>query len=411
MSQTGRRQLKLPRPHDRQREIEQSPAKRKIICAGRRAGKTTLAARTAIKKAGVKASRILYATPTQDQHSAFWEKCTEWLAEPIRLGAIRKNETMHTLDFPKGGHIRAKTAWNADTLRGDYADLLILDEYAMMDPDAWDKVGAPMLLDNNGDAWFIFTPKRRNHGFHRYQDAMSDTSGRWAAWHFTSHDNPHLSKEALAEITQDMTEEAYRQEILAEFLENQGAVFRNILACLHAPMDAMPDAHKDHWIIAGVDWGKQADFTAISVGCLKCRQELTLDRFNQIDYAFQSQRLLALKDRWHIRYLLAESNAMGDPIIEQLQRSNVPVQGFQTTASSKPPLIENLALVFERAEWQFLNIPVATGELEAYERKVSETTGRSSYSAPEGLHDDTVIARALMCRAAGNAGPAIIEIG
>jgi len=102
---------------------------------------------------------------------------------------------------------------------------------------------------------------------------------------------------------------------------------------------------------------------------------------------------------------------MGEPIIEQLQYDGLPVEGFQTTASSKPPLIENLALTLEREEWQFLSIPIATAELEAYERKVSQITGRSQYGAPEGLHDDTVIARALMRRAAGDGGPAIIEIG
>ena len=74
----------------------------------------------------------------------------------------------------------------------------------------------------------------------------------------------------------------------------------------------------------------------------------------------------------------------------------MPVKAFQTTAQSKPPLIESLALALERAEWQFISDPVWTGELEAYERKVSPVTGRSQYSAPEGLHDDTVIARALM---------------
>jgi hypothetical protein len=62
-------------------------------------------------------------------------------------------------------------------------------------------------------------------------------------------------------------------------------------------------------------------------------------------------------------------------------------------------MIENLALALEREEWQFQNDPIWTGELEAYERKVSATTGRSTYSAPEGLHDDTVIARALMIKA------------
>ncbi len=83
-------------------------------------------------------------------------------------------------------------------------------------------------------------------------------------------------------------------------------------------------------------------------------------------------------------------------IIEQLQAEGLPVIGFNTSATTKPPLIENLALTFEREEFQFQDDPIWTGELEAYERNVSPTTGRSQYSAPAGMNDDTVIARALM---------------
>lgn len=74
---------------------------------------------------------------------------------------------------------------------------------------------------------------------------------------------------------------------------------------------------------------------------------------------------------------------------------SIVVRGYVFTASSKPTLIESLVLAFEREEVQWLDIPYATAELEAYERKVSPVTGRSQYNAPEGLHDDTVIARAL----------------
>ena len=93
--------------------------------------------------------------------------------------------------------IRAKTAWNADTLRGDYADLLILDEWQLMNEEAWEVVGAPMLLDNNGDAVFIYTPpslhsrstsKARDprHAAKLFQRAQADTTGRWEVFHFTS---------------------------------------------------------------------------------------------------------------------------------------------------------------------------------------------------------------------------------
>jgi hypothetical protein len=342
--------------------------------------------------------RVLEAAPTADQTGAFWAAIKDYFAEPIQAGYIYKNETDRLLEMPKqiGGRIRCKTAFDADTLRGDYADLLILDEYEMMKPNAWDEVGAPMLLDNDGDAVFIGTPMRKNHFFHKYTQALGDMSGRWGAWSFTSHDNPYLSKAALQEITADMTEDSYKQEILAAFLDNEGIVFRNISACMNAP-ETTPDKHLGHHKIVGVDWGKQSDFTSISIGCLTCHQEIAKDRFNQIDYIFQRARLTELVTKWDVTSILAESNSIGEPVIEVLQREGLPIKGFETTASSKPPLIENLALVFERAEWQFLPDIIWTAELESYERKVSAVTGRSQYSAPEGVHDDTVISRALMC--------------
>lgn len=400
--------IRLHKPHSKQALLKaclaNALAKRLVVVAGRRVGKTTIVADIAVEKM-LDGRRVLEAAPTSDQTDAFWQSCKSALAEPIAAGHIYKNETDRLLRMPNGAQIRAKTAWDADSLRGDYADLLILDEYSLMDPSAWDEVGAPMLLDNDGDAIFIFTPKRKNHAFKLYQRALGDTSGRWAAFHFTSLDNPHLSREALAEITSDMTEDAYRQEILAEFLEGEGQVFRNIAAGMHAPKDATPEQHKGHRVVAGVDWGKHADFTAISVFCADCGQELAIDRFNQIDYAFQRERLATLVQRWGVMVIEPEANAMGEPIIEQLQRdpamNAVSIRPFQTTATSKPPLIESLALAFERVEAQWLDNAVWTGELEAYERKVSQFTARSSYSAPDGMHDDTVMARALAWDARG----------
>lgn len=355
-------------------------------------------------EAALAGRRVLEAAPTTDQTTAFWDLCKKALVEGITAGYIYKNDTDRLLQLPTGGRIRTKTAWDADTLRGDYADLLILDEFSIMDPDAWNEVGAPMLLDNDGDAVFIFTPKRRNHAFQMYQRAVQDDTGRWEAFHFTSLDNPYLSAAALADITQDMTAEAYRQEILAEFLDSQGQVFRNIPTCLHAPLNPSPDVHKGHRLMAGVDWGKERDWTSISIVCADCKAEVARDRFNQIDYTLQRGRLRALWERWPAETILAESNSIGQPNLEALSDEGLPVEGFETTASSKPPLIESLVLAFERVECQWQDDPVWTGELEAYERKVSAQTGRSSYSSPEGLHDDTVVCRALAWKAVVDGG-------
>jgi predicted RNA-binding Zn-ribbon protein involved in translation (DUF1610 family) len=108
----------------------------------------------------------------------------------------------------------------------------MLDEYQLMNEDTWAVVGAPMLLDNNGDAIFIYTPpslhsrsasKANNprhaselYEQHEHDKDKPDWDGRWECFHFTSHDNPHLSKIALSELTKDMTALAIRQEIDAE---------------------------------------------------------------------------------------------------------------------------------------------------------------------------------------------------
>jgi predicted phage terminase large subunit-like protein len=182
--------------------------------------------------------RILYATPTQEQIDAFWSETVEALMPMITAQAIDKNETRHTLHYG-AGRIRARTAWDQDSLRGDAADLLILDEFQLMSEDAWTRVGAPMMLDTptGGTAVFCFTPpsllsaaksKARDprHANKLYNRAQNDTTGHWEAFHFTSMENPHISEVALGDIAAEMGSVAYRQEILAEEVEESGGIFR-----------------------------------------------------------------------------------------------------------------------------------------------------------------------------------------
>jgi len=223
-------EIHLPKPHARQREFIDHPAKRKVIRAGRRGGKTVGISIASVEwfLAGL---RVLYAAPTQEQVGRFWATTSRALDEPIKEGWYRKNEVEHFIEVPgTENRLKAKTAWNADSLRGDYADVLIFDEWQLVNEDAWGLVGAPMLLDNNGNAVFIYTPpslRSRSvskaddpqHAaklFKKARELQDGGSTRWAAFHFSSMDNPYLSREALGEITGDMTDLAYRMEILAE---------------------------------------------------------------------------------------------------------------------------------------------------------------------------------------------------
>jgi phage terminase large subunit-like protein len=184
------------------------------------------------------------------------------LREPIERKVLRKNEVEHFIEVEgTERRIRAKTAWNADTLRGDYADCLILDEWQLMNEEAWDRVGAPMLLDNDGDAVFIYTPpslqsrsvsKARDpqHAAKLFKRAALDATGRWATFHFRSADNPHISQAALSEISKDMTSLAYRQEILAEDVDEAPGALWTRASIEAGRLLAAPDCEM---VVVGVD--------------------------------------------------------------------------------------------------------------------------------------------------------------
>lgn len=230
--------IKLRKLHPKQTIIAASKAKRKVVKAGRRGGKTVYAADDTVNDF-LLGKRVLYAVPTSDQLTKWWFEVVRALKEPIEAGIFVKNETDHTITKPgTENRIRGKTAWNAATLRGDYADKLILDEVQLMSEDTWDEVGAPMLLDNDGDVLFIYTPpslisrstskaKDKRWITKLAKKHIADKDKRWEFFSFTSHDNPHISKDALLEITKDMSSVAYRQEILGEEIEEAaGALFR-----------------------------------------------------------------------------------------------------------------------------------------------------------------------------------------
>jgi hypothetical protein len=240
--------IRIKRPHAKQELFVQSETKRIIIRAGRRGGKTTGIAIKAVL-AFLKGKRVLYATPTMEQIDKFWNEVLNALDDLIKGGLIKKNETMHTLVFTDLGlnasfngtsptrdaRIMAKTAWNPDSLRGGWADLLILDEYQLMSEDTWEQVGAPMLADRDGQAIFIYTPvalhskgqsKARDplHAAKLYKAAVSEMEyaeangleRKWEAMTFTSFDNPHISKDALTSMVGDMSRASYNREIMAQ---------------------------------------------------------------------------------------------------------------------------------------------------------------------------------------------------
>ncbi|KKM92877.1 hypothetical protein LCGC14_1214070 [marine sediment metagenome] len=387
-------QIEYPTPHAKQQAILDCTKKRVVIVTGRRAGKTTLAMIKAVKVAS-EGGKVIYGTPQSKQLKVFFDATCDVLRPAIQSGFINRHGTTNTLTWKDGGSIVCQTAHEPDSFRGDYADLLILDEYAYMNPDIWERVGQPMLIDTNGTCWFISSPKPMNHFYSLYLMAENNEDGNWAVFNFSTLDNPHMPREAIDKMTTGMTVENHKQEILGEFVKGEGQVFK-LFKKDFVDMENEQD-HRGHRIVAGLDWGSVHDYTALSCGCGTCAKELMLYRFKG-DYPAQLveiRRIISLFD-WREVELLAEQNAMGLPNIQQLRKDGVSVRGFNTTSASKAGIVQGLKLCFEQRSWQWLKDDIAFRELEAYESKTSQYLGTTSYSAPYGLHDDTVMARMLM---------------
>jgi len=383
---TGADSLALPEPYPLQREIIDHPAKYKVIACGRQVGKTMLCALDSRERL-LAGQRKLYTSTSQKQTDQFWEYVKAFTAD---LNPY-KHDSRRIMRLGEG-LLDVQTASAPDTLRSGHYHHIDFDECAYLDPRVWSQVGIPMLLRYDGSASFWSTPRRRNWFFLHFQKAQQKQADgdRWATWNFATTENPHLSEAALTELTENMTEEDYQQEILAQFLEGQGAVFRYVTD--RATLQRH-DPYEGHFV-AGLDWAQKQDFTVMVIMDSATKQVVDYDRFNGVDWALQRGRVQALYERWKPETIIAESNSIGSPNIEALQREGLPVQPFETTASSKPPLIESLVLAFDRNEIAILDDPIMTGELMAYERTIT-STGRSQYNAPAGMHDDCVIALAL----------------
>jgi hypothetical protein len=333
--------------------------------------------------------RCWWLSPTYQMASQVWR---DLKAEIRGFHNTTISETERRIDFEKGGMIAIRSTHYPDNLRGEGLDYAVLDEYAFMAPTVWSQVVRPMLTERRGGATFLSTPFGRNHFWDLYQIGLDPEEHEWSSFQLPTSENPYIKPEEIEAIQRATPERIFREEYLAQFISDAGQVFRGIEEAATAPMTATPVAGRRY--IAGVDWGREHDYTVIAVIDAETAQMVALDRFNRIGWELQRGRLKTLCEVWNPAVIWAEANSIGAVNIEALQADGLPVRPFMTTAQSKRQLIEGLALAIERRELALTPDPILLAELASYTME-RLPGGGYRYSAPAGSHDDTVIATAL----------------
>lgn len=387
MTTTNEVRLRFEPFHINQRQIYDSPARFRVAACGRRFGKTTVGER-AIIRAAIQGKRCWWVAPTFDLATKVWDGI-RYRLRPMTACEIRLSD--RRIMFPGGGWIEIKSTHEYHNLRGAGLDFVVLDEAAFMHPDVWPQIIRPMLVEKQGHALFLSSPNGRNFFYDLYGLGLDEREPDWKTFHFTSYDNPLIDPGELDDIKRQTPERIWQEEYLAEFVSSSGAVFRNIKECAVAPLNPLPIAGRRY--VAGLDWARDVDYTVIAVLDTFTGQMVDIDRFNQISWDLQRSRVKTMTARWGCD-VWAETNSIGSVNIEALQNDGVNVRPFTTTAQSKGPLIDALAVALENKAIEILPDETLIKELLSY-RVERLAGGGYRYSAPPGMHDDTVMALAL----------------
>lgn len=210
--------------HPKQLEILNSSKRFKVVAAGRRFGKSRLAAWVLLIKALQSPDKdVFYVAPTfQQAKDIMWGMLKE-LGHEVIAGV---HENTGVLTLVNGRKIALKGSDRPDTLRGVGLAYVVIDEYADMKAFVFEQILRPALADVKGGCMFIGTPKGRNHFYEVYQYAESEKDSDWEAFHYTSFDNPFLDPKEIEAARDSMSSFAFRQEFMASFEAAASEIFK-----------------------------------------------------------------------------------------------------------------------------------------------------------------------------------------
>lgn len=395
--------IRLPRLHEAQIQIKNDKTRFRVVCCGRRFGKTVTNIDEIVENA-LEGKRVGYFTPTWKMGREVWDVVKEVLADVIDY----KNEQDRRFTTKTGGLVEFWSLERSPTVRGSSYDLIIIDEaaYVPNGGQIWNAALRPLLTDTRGRALFTTTPFGRNWFWELHLLGLDPDNPDWSFHQYPTSANPFIHPDEIEAARSSVPSLMFQQEYLAEFIDDAGQVFRGVEeVCTADPLFYPID---DHIHVMGLDWGKSNDFTVVVVMDATTKTCVWMERFNKISWEFQRSKVISLCNKYKPEVILAEENSIGGPNIEALQSLGLPVRPFKTTYVSKAPLIESLVLAIEQKELTLLNDTQMKNELKAYEMQPL-SNGGWQYGAPPGTHDDIVIATALAWKAM-NAPSRVITI-
>jgi len=314
----------------------------KVICAGRRWGKSWLSIREMCKAASSPNKKVYYVAPTFRQaKTVIWDDLVNKLTQVRWIKKI--NATELTIRLKNNSTIALRSADNYESLRGISIDYLVMDECSDIDVACWSEVLRPALADRQGGAMFISTPK----GFNWFYDLWANAPAHknWEAWQFTTLEGGNVPEEEIEAAKSEMDPRTFEQEFLASFVNFSGLVYysfdieRNVKQ-IEPQLDARDVLH------IGIDFNTQPMSAVIAnwdgltmhiIDEIEINNSNTYEMCDEISRRYPGQRYIAYPDASGANHKTSAMNT--DHNI--LRQYNFVIK----SARVNPPVIDRVASV------------------------------------------------------------------
>ena len=384
--------IELYKPHPKQLEIHEALDRPDImycvVPTGRQFGKTILAENQAIKWClEHKGWNVAWISPTYKQCKKVFREVKNSLGN---CPAFSKppNQSDLIFHFSNGSQLIFYSAEAYDSIRGESFDAILGDEFRFWNKHAWTEGIKPTLTVKGKKVLIISTPKGKGEFYNLFQ--LGKTEPRYISFTADSYSNPYANKEEIDDARRTLPDHIFRQEYLAEFLEDGSEVFPNI-------KEVCVKAEKTTLCFAGVDLGRADDYTVLTI-VNERNEELYSNRWRHMEWSKIISNVVTVLNEYK-PYTLIEANGAQDAIYEQVRNmvrfEKTKVQPFVTGTKNKQQIVEDLIVCFEQKEIGIIGEEWQIGELQAFSYEYNVKTRQIKYSAPLGLHDDYVMSRAI----------------
>lgn len=375
--------VQLPQYHAGQVSIIRKRNRYNVIQCGRRFGKTTMGEVLAAEMA-IEGHPVGWFAPTYKYLMEVWRDHVKML----RLIIQRSDQTEKRIELINGGVIDYWTMDSEDPARGRKYKRVVLDECGIVRnlTNVWNGAIRPTLTDLRGDSWMLGTPKGRQE-FHRFYQRGEQATPGWASFRAPTASNPAIDPREIEEARAQMPPHIFAQEFEGMPADDGGNPFG-----MKAIADCFGECSGDVECF-GIDLAKSTDWTWV-LGLSASGHVVVSERW-QSPWNVTRERIARIIGD---KPAAIDSTGVGDPIVEDLQRTLENVEGVKFTNISKQQMMERIASALQTGEVRFSD-EVLRSELESFEYEYKlNGGGRVSYSAPSGMTDDGVCALGLALR-------------